>query len=476
MQKQPRFRLTEPVNALFHITDVEIQLRKLFVLLRRTLEPVEDALLNGAHVLIFIHEYRVEPGGFQLFELRVAEHAQREMLQIVKIQRGRVGLFLLIGQMKGLHGSVQPPQGRNHGVHIVHRRFQPNGQKCLQGLDAVLVALAQGLVPFDKAHLVPGDGLDPGNGDEPALLQPRHHGGKALPHSFRQGVQRVQIGFDGSVQPFGEAAFLRQAAAFVPDPHHAFQHQRTFPKKDLRQRVVFQIVQRPRFFRLLLQPSQRVGPGQQERIHLLHHLYQLLFRQLVKQRCQLPLGFGAGVQGFQCFLLRVPVQALQRALVPQPELRVDLAETEMFPDDLLAIGMNGGDLRLPHQLRLTGHGGVAERRVPHGGLQPVPQLGGGGTGIGHHQHPVDGIVLVPDQMKNTPHQYGGLAAARRGGYQQLSVFRVDGALLFRGKIHSGSVLPNDDKTFPFIVAQTAHGGNEKSYCPASSLAKMPRLG
>ena len=225
VQKQPRLRLTEPVNALLHITDVEIQLRKLFVLLRRTLEPVEDALLNGAHVLIFIHEYRVEPGGFQLFQLRVAEHAQREMLQIVKVQRGRVGLFLLIGQVKDFHGPVQTPQGRNHGVHIVHRRFQPNGQKCLQGLDAVLVALAQGLVPFDKAHLVPGDGLDPGNGDETALLQARHHGGKALPHSFRQGVQRVQIGFDGSVQPFGEAAFLRQAAAFVPDPHHAFQHQ-----------------------------------------------------------------------------------------------------------------------------------------------------------------------------------------------------------------------------------------------------------
>ena len=110
-------------------------------------------------------------------------------------------------------------------------------------------------------------------------------------------------------------------------------------------------------------------------------------------------------------------------LVAQAEIRVQVQQVAVLPEEGGTEGVDGGNLRLVDQ------GGLAAEVAVVGGLrQPVrqllgdapPQLGRRRLGEGDHQEAVDVEPLLGHPIQQPLHQHPGLARPRRRRYQQLA--------------------------------------------------------
>ena len=122
-----------------------------------------------------------------------------------------------------------------------------------------------------------------------------------------------------------------------------------------------------------------------------------------------------GQHVLQRFLPKDPLlRPLQKA-----EIRADIQQLGVFPQDSGAEGMDGADPGLGQQQELPPEMGawVAAQPFPQGGEDPPPQLCRGGAGIGDDEETVQ-VPALGDAREQTLHQHPRLAAAGPGGDEQ----------------------------------------------------------
>ena len=252
-QEQARLCQAEPVNALLYIAHIKIGLPL------AALEGVEDGLLQGAHVLIFVHEHRIEPPRLLAAQVRIAQHGQRHMFKIAEIDACLAELARLKAVVKAAHRFGQPTRGRPHGLHIRRALFKIRGQQLFQVIRQVLDPVAQVLKFSRQAFLVSGRGLEAPQGGKLQGSQRPAQGAHPFITGRSQPIEASSVALQGPHIGRGKRRICTHRVRLPPEGVHSFQNQRCFPAERLGQRLTVHGIGIPLLGRALLQPGHRVG-------------------------------------------------------------------------------------------------------------------------------------------------------------------------------------------------------------------------
>ena len=103
LQKQPRFRHAEAVDALLHVPNEEQVIAPL--------DPVQDGLLDGVAVLVLVHDDGREPVPILRRGLLVLQYFRAEVLEIVEVDPIPLPLHAVVDPL------LPPPQVREGQQH-----------------------------------------------------------------------------------------------------------------------------------------------------------------------------------------------------------------------------------------------------------------------------------------------------------------------------------------------------------------------
>ncbi len=183
---------------------------------------------------------------------------------------------------------------------------------------------------------------------------------------------------------------------------------------------------------LLLQPAVRIGVALDLAVQLQHQILQAAVVP-PKAKAVRQLGLSrrhTGIEALQHAGQNPLPQQLRFPLVQHTEIRCQSAllpqiqQVNILTQQSGTERINGLDVRLVHQQQLPLEMAVP-RVLRHAASQllsnALPQLGGGGPGVGDDEKIIQICLLLPQHPAEQPlHQYPGLAAARSGGNQHPS--------------------------------------------------------
>ena len=211
VHEQPRVRLAEAVDALLHVAHQE----ELVV----PVQGLDDLLLDGADVLVFVDEQRVEGGGELRGHPLLPEQPQAEVLQVAVVQHV-LFVFELHEPVLDGPGQLHEAPGQLPGRPVVLQGLAVvAGQGAHRRLHLSLEAVPQievGLLPVLVIHV---SLFAPGHGrkfDVPAPQQALVRGGRIF---LQQGPVSVQRLF----KPGGRARVGQQVLALVQGALRLFQ-------------------------------------------------------------------------------------------------------------------------------------------------------------------------------------------------------------------------------------------------------------
>ncbi len=153
-------------------------------------------------------------------------------------------------------------------------------------------------------------------------------------------------------------------------------------------------------------------------------------------------------------------------LIADPEVVVQIQPVALLPEEGGTEGINGGDLGLVKKGGLPPQDGISRPGGdPIGQLSPdaLPQLGGGGLGVGDDQEAVQVLPLLHTAQQPL-HQHPGLTRAGGGGHQKPAPPLGDGLLLLTCQLKGHSAASSLLCAVLYLSTTPASGSQHSLWC------------
>ena len=433
----------ETVDALFDIAHGEE--------LSVPRQQGKDLFLQRIDILIFIDQHFAE--GFLIFPgqrrvLRQQFHSVQ--FQIAEVQRAFLPFFLTVAIVEVLRHFRQCFHVRQQFRDLTGVVRKRTAEQCRYLIGKVFLPLIP--AGFDIFALIRiiffSLGLFAAEGHGRAQFFP----GSVfqLPQMFQVFRQCIDTG-DGTAQLLH--AFQIRFGLFDQQQHGVPSHRHTF---------VVPEIQIPETAAGFIQPQPGISLSAAE----FHQAQDLFFQSVIAQAGTvepkqiekavsvfLP---GIGIAFFQIGREQVAAENGGAARIGNMKFRIQPRQQIIVTaQEAQAEGVNGGNGRVTHQRQLTlpesprlalSRFGLGGDLIPH----PFFHFPCRRPGKGQGQQLID-VFAVPQTGDDAFRQNTGLTAARRGGDEDITVANLNGAFLFRCKIHSFfSSLINDFATASFM--------------------------
>ena len=416
--KDARIGEAKPIDALFHVAN-----QKPVCLPAFAPERTENRVLRLVNILVLVHEHQIQlfapesGAGRRLVRRAVPEHLKRELLEVVKVQRGQ--LAFCAGELPAELPREFKQSGhlRPHPFPVLHQRVVAVAVRCQRVEKCGFVEEF-----FDRAPERP---LFPAG---PLFVCFEDSGEDSGDRLSRRVTRKAAQGLRATL-------CVRVVFRLIPQNRQPKLHPRDKP---FTQPLLPPFrARRPERRFLFAEPALRVAQRLCIIVDAQHQLADRLVPAATVFEDQLLhcLGFGrpSRVMLFQQTIQRFPGEQTRLCLGQNGQLRVQSQLVKMLADDLQAKAVQCRDARRIDQRRLLGQPTVVRirgRPLLQFFAEPLPYLRGGGFGKGHHQHVVErhGIRLATHTRQAALDQRARLAGAGPGDDQHISA-GADGALL-----------------------------------------------
>ena len=444
LQEDGRVRQAEAVDGLLHVPHGEEGPPAVG-------DGGEDAVLHLVGVLVLVHHHLPVPLGHGVGQLGGGpvlsqEEADGVVLLVCEIRGVPPQLLPAAGPVEG-HGQVQQGLHGRGGPAQVLRRL--GGGHVQDGPGGVHLLLAPGPQALQAVPQFRGLALSrrpqpgPVQGDGPRPVPADFSGLRQLPEHPGPLLKSWAIGLPDGLVPGHPVQALGQEGRPVPGlPGHGGE------KLPAIGRLPHVLRKAGPALPLLRQPPLRVGVALDLSVEIQHQVLQaaVVPAEAEGVRQLGPAGGQPGVELLQHPRQDPPPQEGGLPLVQHPEVRrqppvpAEVQQMDVLPDQGGTEGVDGLDVRLVDQRQLA-----LEVPVPgavgHPGGQlpgdPLPELGGGGPGVGDDEEVVHiGPLRAQYPAEEAVHQHAGLAAAGGGGDQEAPPLIVHHRLLVPCQLHA----------------------------------------